>query len=1639
MPIETDLSTAPYHDDFDATKNFHRILFKPSVAVQVRELNQLQTILQQQVERFGNNIFKRGTIIDGCNFIFYSQYPYAKLLDAQIDGAPAAPASYIGSFVKNSANLTAFVINAEDGFESTDPDLKTIYLKYINSGASGNSSSFVAGQALTVYGANVDVRNVTINNGGTQFANSDTVVFLSAMSVNTTSGSWSVGNIITQVNDTYTAYAEILEVNTSIIPGTTVLKVKPRESDLVNSSINALAWTFLANGSIANSSSLGDIINIYGSGATAEIVTNGSGKITTVAVTSGGREYIIDPHVTIKSTETRASLGAMSLSAQTYICQVRVASTVNAVGKGYAFGITEGIIFQKGNFIRVEPQTIIVDKYSTQPNNLSVAFETREEIIDSNIDTSLLDNVIGTENETAPGADRLKLTPELVVLTSSEITGNDDVFPVVQWSEGAPYKQNQKTSYDVIGDEMAEHIKDASGDYVKDRFLVTSRSVVNSTFDANQVSIIIDPGTAYVSGYRTQTLRNFSIDIDKGIDTEIRSNNYISLNYGNYVKVNELAGVFQFNTGDTVDLYYSATGGTQYISNTAKIVAGTITPSGSKIGTARMRSLVLDEGIPGTNTAIYNLYLFDIQMEPGRNFANTRSIYYNGTSYKGIADVILEYDASTTANVAKLTGITNDKLLFFCGHSSPKNANQITYSYRTINQAAEITNQGNVVITLAATEEFFPYTAALSDAQEADIIVIPIANNLIGSNKFTGTLSVGTTTPNVVGTSTTFLSDLVAGDYVYMSGNSTQTDIKRVERVVNNTLIILDSNGGFTNSAANGYICFPKYVPIPINERSGYTANVDATGKNLRVYLGKNFTAGGNSTVAVAYNVERRDATQTPKTVKRDVFVKLQCNTHSESTAGPWCLGIADVIRLKKVYVASTTSVNVDSTDITENFFVDHNQSTNYYGLGYLYKDPYADLTLASDSVLLAQVDVLETSGSGFYTIASYVSTNANTLWTNDANTLANATTFINTMEIPEVFDSKGKSYDLIDYFDFRPAAANTANLALTTSGATINPAETVSFGDTTNPANNKKFPVPDAILKSDVEVWLGRTDSVFLNKDGQIFVERGLPGTTRAPTIPSDTMLLNNVIIPAYPGLPKYLSNNMTTILDRKIANERYSYKRINDKQIVTNVGTYTLSRYQPMGYTMSDIGKLERRIESLEYYTNLSLLEASIKDKAIPSNLSPNIDRFKFGFFIDDYSTLNYSDIDNPEYAADVEDDRVIPEQEVTVIEFPIELPEWDHFLCVQQKQATSLVPVSPPTATANSSVYAKQQDKHKKGKESDPIKEPPVVVTMSTIAGTATLWLHMMDGADIVRVYQGNTLIATGDDAQQISNDEKRELLRDSFFQTNSGGPGGINDELDNGADSGAVGAGTDKVRKAAKIVFSHSPSGGREYTIQIYKTSKVWRFRLDYPIDDTAAQVPTPPSATNKKPQYGGALSSMEQLKPKKLSKILEEVENENTTFKLKNGNNNNNNNNDKDKETLKDKVVTKLAEVTGPQKLKFDLVGLKPLTQHFLYIRGADDTASCEQQNPVDGGLPAKGTLKSDAYGQLSIKYYYTPSSGAKTAKNNYSTDEEEMQDLGITVINIDNSSGTSFTVKRKNKEDEEELIEAAKSKNKKKK
>ena len=1459
MALETDLNVSPYFDDYNESKDFYKILFRPGVAVQARELNQFQSILQKQVERFGDNIFKRGTIIDGCNFNFYPNYEYIKLVDTQKDGLSVVPSSYVGYFARSVNSLLgvkAFIINYQDGFESTDPDLKTVYLNYLNAGANGTTNTFTAGEIVQIYNPQYPVFGVGISAGGTAFSNSDTVVAVSSIIVNTTPGTFSVGNILVQGS----AKVEVVSVDTTTLATSNqaIIKVKPRTADLADAVVNATAWTIANAESIANASISTTVEGIIGAGLSAVLSTDSAGKIIDFTVVDTGSGYSSLPHVTVKSKT--GTIDSLSLTPRNYIANVQISTVANSVGNGYAFGVSEGIIYQKGFFSRVEPQTIIVEKFSQLPNSKVVGFDTAEQIIDSNIDTSLLDNATGTENENAPGANRLKLTPELVVMNAASAAANDNFFVLTEWVEGRPFKQNQKTAYNKINDELARRTSDESGDYVIDRFQVTTRSPANNQNEGRVFSVIVDPGTAYIDGYRVETKTNYVVDVSKGIDTELTNNHSVSLDYGNYVRIKEVGGLFQFNTGDTVKLYSSAK---TFVTNSAASTIGNTTPVGTLIGTANMRSMMYFDGVPGTANATYKLYLFNVQMNSGKNFRDVKSVYYDGTA-KGVADLVLTLDATLNSNIAVLEQTSTEKLLFPSGVYSLKSSGNNSYMYRTLFQNQAVSNNDAISQVTIATD-YFPYSGNLSDSDRRNVYIVPTSNSLVASANGAGSVTVLTTSPNVVGTSTAFVSEYQVGDYVRIA-NNTGGDISnnRIINVVNNTLMVLDSNCAFSNTNAKTYRFFPKNVPVSVSDRgagqSTHVVNVDSLGQTLTIQFKHangsimrfDSSTGTAANLAIAVNVERRNADPVSTTATRNKFVKIKTANNVAGATGPWCIGVTDAFRLRAVYIAASNSVSTSSPNVINDFYIDHNQNANFYDLGFLYKKTDSNLKISSSDYLLVEFDYGVVSDTGFLNTQSYThSADANVVANNDGKALSALTTAYNSFEVSEVFTKRGESYDLLNTFDFRPRCVNTVTPSSTGSVPEIdyNPAYTLSFGTTSDPANDKKFPVPQSVFRTNIEQYLGRIDSVFVDRDGTIFTAKGTPGANKndvvAPKSSSYAMRLDNLLISPYPNIPQNISNTFATILNRHVASEKLSNTRMRDRSIQETMSGSQITSEQPMGYTMKQIGNLERRISDLEYYVSLTLLESDMKDRVIPSSLDPALARFKYGFFVDDFSSSKFADIDNKSYSATIENDDVVPQKELFSLpnHSDVIIQSYIDYPLVSQLNATGATLAGNVVSVANTWAVRKEPSKN---------KGDVYNLTMSSISAPVTLYGHFYSGGDQVSVYQGNTLIKTATSAEVLTAADKTKLYSDAVPSKWFKGITFRNFSL-----SGS------RVKNSFKISWTHNPSAGLNYTIKVVNDSSVWRYAIEYPINNTTI-APADNSSTSPVIYQGVMTVSPEKL-------------------------------------------------------------------------------------------------------------------------------------------------------------------------------
>ena len=144
-------STAPYYDDFDSTKNYHRILFKPGSAVQARELTQAQTILQNQVTNFADNIFKQNSPVTGGQVTTNFTCSYIKL-QTTYSNKTIDVTQFNGLLVKDSTGtVSARVIAVATPVGGDAPTLIVTYLsgtQFTDNAVIYDTASNLAAQAI---------------------------------------------------------------------------------------------------------------------------------------------------------------------------------------------------------------------------------------------------------------------------------------------------------------------------------------------------------------------------------------------------------------------------------------------------------------------------------------------------------------------------------------------------------------------------------------------------------------------------------------------------------------------------------------------------------------------------------------------------------------------------------------------------------------------------------------------------------------------------------------------------------------------------------------------------------------------------------------------------------------------------------------------------------------------------------------------------------------------------------------------------------------------------------------------------------------------------------------------------------------------------------------------------------------------------------------------------------------------------------------------------------------------------------------------------------------------------------------------------------------------------------------------------
>jgi hypothetical protein len=169
----------PYYDDFDPSKNFHRILFKPGYAVQARELTQSQTILQSQISKFADNIFSQNTPVTGGK-VTTNQNCYFIKLNTQFAGVDIAAANFLNKVIQDStgtilAKVIKTVETTTSGSVTGDPP--TLIVSYLSGIKFSDASTIFCADGSNFTATTIGIANGTTCTGFSSVASISDGVF----------------------------------------------------------------------------------------------------------------------------------------------------------------------------------------------------------------------------------------------------------------------------------------------------------------------------------------------------------------------------------------------------------------------------------------------------------------------------------------------------------------------------------------------------------------------------------------------------------------------------------------------------------------------------------------------------------------------------------------------------------------------------------------------------------------------------------------------------------------------------------------------------------------------------------------------------------------------------------------------------------------------------------------------------------------------------------------------------------------------------------------------------------------------------------------------------------------------------------------------------------------------------------------------------------------------------------------------------------------------------------------------------------------------------------------------------------------------------------------------------------------------
>jgi hypothetical protein len=860
--------------------------------------------------------------------------------------------------------------------------------------------------------------------------------------------------------------------------------------------------------------------------------------------------------------------------------------STGGVGESKVFSVNEGVFYYEGFFIRTVPQTIAVSKYSNVGVSSRIGFDVVETVVSPSSDTSLLDPALGSSNYQAPGADRVKI--ELVLgIRTLESTDDEKFIELVRIEDSQITREYKYPLYSVLEETLARRTYDESGNYTVRPFKI---SLETNAANSAQTDIILSPGKAYVYGYEYETNAPTVITVPKPRESQGIQNKRITADYGNFLYTNNHYGSFPINSLGSLDIHC--------VARDSINLSSTSTISNTKIGTARIKTIEYDSSANTSNaqTYEYRTYLFDINV----NQSITGNIVNTSGSNVTIGSVSSDYssinDAYQGARIRIISG---------------PGAGEPSKTIISYNGSTKVARLNQPFIVSPTTSSIFSIDFEIKDAES--LVTISGTNLVSGANIDERSKDFAKPFQDVFVTDSAFESTI----FVLGEQNITQNSISDMsfsyKRLYENQIFSSNESpslgigvgeslgsGSSLSSRSENYLItvinpgLSSYSTGDIIPADKFT--VDTITRKITVDGGNNMTANVIATINITLPTRKAKSYVAANTTIQttggvDVFSNSAVVTYGSQGQTHIASSFVNKIpnNSQSLFVSDVKDLisvrDFNGAAISEANLPSAIDITSKFIFDNGQRDSFYDhasLRLKPNvrppvGPLVVFYNRFTSSGAGFFTVDSYNQ--------------------IDYGDIP-VFISpvNNNIFNLRDCLDFRPVRAD----ATTGSGSSV-------VFDVESSTTGPKIVKNGSDVILDYAFYLPRIDKVVLDKNQTFEIVQGVPE-----------------LIPA---VPKDKDTAMTLYILRNGA-------------YVSNTSQIQVEYVNNRRYTMRDIGGLEKRIENLEYFTSLSLLEQETISKQDLTILdTQNLPRFKNGILVDSFSGSAIADVTDPDYIASID----------------------------------------------------------------------------------------------------------------------------------------------------------------------------------------------------------------------------------------------------------------------------------------------------------------------------------------------------------------------------------------------------------------